>query len=309
MESRVGLSVGTLIKLLMVLLGVLLGASCLQAQSLPWNIAVDSSFRVEFLFGAQAVRDAGREGTTAAGAGHDLFQNDWYFRLPVLTGTVEVSPLTFLSGRLAGLTSVLERAGQVNRSSDAFDSTLQMPTEPLQLLNAKPSFSGWEAAGLYHLWNDGGYRFSVTAGYRQDFWHLEGKGVGASSANSSSRDDISSYGPFLGLQTAVFFPWWKARFEVLGSSLMTKKISGSLTQPDVLTEYAGRANRGGLLEVQIEGTMYVTRCLFAGLHGRYTFQESHGEFIRTNSNGVINALDIYMNDSSFMVGLDFTLAF
>ena len=112
-------------------------------------------------------------------------------------------------------------------------------------IDARPSFSGWEAAGLFHLWNDGGYRFSFTAGYREEFWGAQGEGVGLFTGVSSSvREDFSSRGPFLGLQTAVFFPWWKARFEVIGSPWITKIGSGSLNQPNFSAEYQIKGNRG-----------------------------------------------------------------
>ncbi|MGO9120876.1 MAG: hypothetical protein ACLQPD_25115, partial [Desulfomonilaceae bacterium] len=251
------MSVRTVLKILVPMLGVLFGASCLQAQSLPCGITVDSSFRVEFLFGEQAVRSSLKE---LAGVGEVdyLFRLDSKFNLPVLAGNVEVSPLTFMSGRLVGLTSVLEQSGAVQR--------LTM-LAPESLFDAKPTFNSWEAAGLCHLWNAEGYRFSVTAGYRRESWSLEGVGVpGSSGVNLSSRDDSTYYGPFLGLQTAVFFPWWKARCELVGSPWMSRKISGSVIRTDSFVTYHGWG-QGGLLEVRVEGTMHLTRFVFAGVHG------------------------------------------
>ncbi len=265
---------------------------------MPLDISLDSSFRVEFLFGSQAVRSGLRESAT-----QDLdfqIRQDTNFRLPVLAGTVEVSPLTFISGRLAGATSILEQEGEFQRFAILSAESV---------FKAKPGFSGWEAAGLCHLWNGDGYRFSVTAGYRQEFLSLAGEGVtGNSGVNRSSRDDFSSYGPFMGLQTAVFFPWWKARCELLGSPWMWKQVSGSVIRTDSALTYFGR-NQGWLLEVQLEGTMYLTRGFFVGIHGRYTSQESNGDLTRTDNGSVTRQFKIYTDDSFAMVGLDLTLVF
>jgi len=296
-----GLSVRTLIAILSVLLGVLLGAPFLEAQSLPWNLALDSSFRGELLFGSQAIRD------NSPGTGAERFRIDSDFRLPVLAGTVEITPLPFLSGRMGGLISVLEQKGTVQRNVTSFDPS---GTEVVQI-SAKPSFSGWEAAGLFHVWNDGGYRFSFTAGYREEFWGLEGNGVGLSTGVSSSlNEDFSSRGPFLGLQTAVFLPWWKARFEVIASPWITKIGSGSVKQTNFFAEYKTRTTGGSLLELQIEGTVYLRQYIFAGLHGRYTFRESVGDFTRIGNSGAIDGpSSLYTNDSFIFIGLDLTVAF
>jgi hypothetical protein len=296
-----GLSVCKLVTILSVLVGTLVGTSCLQAQSLPWNLAVDSSFRVELLFGSQAIRD------NSPGTGEERFGIDSDFRLPVLAGTVEITPMTYLSGRIGGLISILEQKGTVRINAINFDPS---GSDDVQI-DAKPSFSGWEAAGLFHLWNEGGYRFSFTAGYRGEFWGRQGDGVGLTSGLSSSlREDFSSRGPFLGLQTAVFFPWWKARFEVIGSPWMTNIGSGSLTQTGFFAEYQARTTGGSLLELQIEGTVALRQWIFAGLHGRYSFRESVGGFTRIGNGGTIYApLSLYTSDSFALIGLDLTVVF
>ena len=59
----------------------------------------------------------------------------------------------------------------------------------------KPTFWSWEAAGLYHLSNEGGYRFSLVAGYRQELWrYLTTNGQ---DENSYLRDEFVSQSPFL----------------------------------------------------------------------------------------------------------------
>jgi hypothetical protein len=277
---------------------VLFGAPCLQAESLPLDIAVDSSLRVEFLFGSQAVRSALKDSATTD---FDfLMRLDSTLRLPVLSGTVEVSPLTFISGRLAGSTSILEQEGKFQRLTTRSAESV---------FNAKPSYTSLEAAGLCHLWKSDGYRFSITAGYRADSISLAGVGVpGISGVNLSSRDDSAIYAPFLGLQSAVFFPWWKARCELLGSPLMLKKISGSVIRSDSTVTYYG-SGQGGLLEVQLEGTAYLTRSVFVGVHFRYTSQESNGEFTRQDNGLLIGRFPMYTDDSLAMVGLDITVIF
>ena len=278
---------------------VLIAVPWVYAQSSPWNLTLDSSFRMEFLFGTQAIRDR------APLQDVERFRIDSNFRLPVLAGNVEMTPLVFLSGRLGGLTSVLEQQGTIDRSAADFD----IQVAERRVINAKPSFSGWEAAGLFHLWNDGGYRFSVTAGYREEYWRLEGEGLGQT---SFLRENFQTRVPFLGLQTAVFFPWWKARFELIGSRWMTKIVSGSLSNSfnSFIAQYEARATGGGLLELQVEGTASITQNIFAGLHSRYTFQESFGEFTRKgNLRPPDLPLELYMGDSFLLVGVDLTVAF
>ncbi len=227
-----------LITLISVLVGALVGTSSLQAQSLLWNLGLDSSFRGELLFGSQAIRD-----NSSPGIAEERFRIDSDFRLPVLAGTVEITPLTYVSGRIGGIISVLEQKGTVRRNGSSFGTSGSDVVE----IHARPSFSGWEAAGLFHLWNDGGYRFSFTAGYREEFWGAQGEGFGLFTGVSSSvREDFQSRGPFLGLQTAVFFPWWKARFEVIGSPWITKIGSGSLKQTNFSGGISSQGNRGQL---------------------------------------------------------------
>ena len=105
-----------LITILSVLVGALVGTSCLHAQGLPWNLGIDSSFRGELLFGSQAIRD-----NSSPGIAEDRFRIDSDFRLPVLAGTVEITPLTYLSGRIGGIISVLEQQGTVRRNASSFD--------------------------------------------------------------------------------------------------------------------------------------------------------------------------------------------
>ncbi len=289
----------TLIRILLSLVIVLLAVPWVCAQGCPMNLTLDSSFRMEFLFGTQAIRDR------TPPQDIERFRIDSNFRLPVIAGNVEMTPFVFLSGRFAGLTIVIEQQCTIYRSAADFD----IQVAERRVINAKPGFNGWETAGLFHLWNDGGYRFSVTAGYRQEYWNLEGDGLAPDGTTSSLRENYQSRGPFLGLQTAMFFPWWKARFEMIGSRWMTKIASGTMTN-SILAQYDARATGGSLLELQVEGTASITQNIFAGLHSRYTFQESFGELIRK---GFLRPpdlpLELYTNDSFLLVGMDLTVAF
>jgi len=293
-----GLFVRKLIAILSVSVGTLVGTSGLHAQSLPWNVGIDSSFRLELLFGSQAIRD-----NSSPGIAEDRFRIDSDFRLPVLAGTVEITPLTYLSGRIGGIINVLEQQGTVRRNASSFATS---GTDHVEI-QARPSFRGWEAAGLFHLWNEAGYRFSFTAGYREEFWGAQGEGVGLfAGVKSSALEEFTSRGPFLGLQTAVFFPWWKARFEVIGSPWITKIGSGFLYQPNFSAEFHLSATGGSLLELQVEGTVALRQYIFAGLHGRYTFREAVGGFINTNNT---SPMSLYTNDSFAFIGLDLTVVF
>ncbi len=255
---------------------------------------------MEFLLGSQALRDR----TPLLDV--ERFRIDSNFRLPVLAGNVEITPLVFLSGRLGGLTSVLEGNGTYDRSAADFD----VQVKERRVIDAKPTFNGWETAGLFHLWNDGGYRFSVTAGYREEFWGLDGQSVTPpSGATSLFHEKYQTRVPFLGLQTAMFFPWWKARFELIGSRWMRKIVSGALADSFV-AQYEAKSTGGGLLELQAEGTASITPNIFAGLHGRYTFQESFGELIRKgNLTAPDLPLELYMGDNFLLVGVDLTVTF
>ena len=261
----------------------------LCAQMLPRNIAVDSSFRIEYLIGRQTL---GRE-FLDSNHGHnfdptlhrdpdpiDRLHIDFGPSLPILEGMVEVTPFRSVSGRLVGSLSVLESSGWftlVGGPAPA-DIVLFVPTllGSAELANViKPTFRSWEAAGLYHLSNEGGYRYSIVAGYRQESWTY--RVDGNQDDNSYLRDEFVSQSPFLGLQTAMFFPWWKARFEVLGSPFMTKKISHTARDSGHYQQLDGTWNKGGFIEFQTEGTVNITPSTWLGLFVRYTYEELRGE--------------------------------
>lgn len=270
-------------------------ASAIQAQDVPFGM-VDSSFRMEFLFGRQSHKLSDDKSGTFSRFGADFDP-----RVALLSGTVEVSPFPLISGRFAGGISVFERSGSVNRNNQ-FD-----PNNVVARWSVEPDVGYWELAGLYHLWNGGGYRFSCTAGYRREVWKYHGESVGSIS-NAQLRDEFASQVPFLGLQTAMFFPNWRARFEVLGSAFMNEKVSSRLQLGSFFTNIQGTINQGGLLEFQMEGNVAVTQYVWCGLHARYTYQELRGE-VTADTGAIQTSLDLATSDNYLTVGLDLTVVF
>ncbi len=97
------------------------------------------------------------------------------------------------------------------------------------------------------------------------------------SSQGSLKDEYTSSIPFIGMQTSMLFPWWKARFEVLGSPFMSKRVinnfSGTLNDANAYRASTdGSATKGGLIELQMEGSVGLSPSLFVGANASYTFQ-------------------------------------
>ncbi len=241
----------TYVKALVVLSLLVLAVGPLQAQTLPWAMGVDSSLRLELLVGSQSVGEA-----SAPVNQLDRFKFIMCPSMPVLSGTVELSPVPWASGRLAGSLSIMEPSRELYLSvGDA--------TGPLSgRWNVRPHYSSWEAAGLFHFWNAGGYRFSGTAGYRGSSWNYYGQ----NSTDAPNRDVFESRIPFIGLQTAMNFPLWKARFEVLGSPFMSQVVRNTLRQDASNSgQFHLKSDRGGMIEFQMEGTVGLCANILCGL--------------------------------------------
>ena len=122
--------------MLFILTGVVSSAG---AETLPWNLRIDSSFRAEFLFGHQEVRHLeARVPSTSrvlSGQGLDLFAVNFDPRLPVLAGVVEITPYPTVSGRLAGSIGILESSSVENRRAAAALAGI--------VWDVKPSYSSW----------------------------------------------------------------------------------------------------------------------------------------------------------------------
>lgn len=264
------------------------------AEEMPVNIGIDSSFRVEFLFGRNTIlyKDA-------LATGYSYWRMDHGPRAPLLSGVVEVSPFHRLSARVAG--SIIVVPG-----SWLFEYTSQDPETTYWSIS--PGFQHWEAAGLYHLWMGGGYRFSLVGGFRQEWWKFAGGPTLYKERLNSFREDLDTRIPFFGLQTAVFYPWWKARFELRGSPFMSKLIYAEIATGPRQVEYRGSAEDGGLIEFDLEATVMVTTNFRAGVHLRYSYQELHGETSR-NDGGTERFQDVFATESFGLIGLNLTLVF
>jgi hypothetical protein len=282
-----------------ILLAVAISAC---AQGLP-SIAIDSSFRVEYLLGGLQSRYSPPADPTI-----DRLKIDLNPQVAVLSGMVEMSPMPVASGRLLGSISVWERTGSAARPRDHWlerGDTLDW--------QAKPDFTQWEAAGLYHLWNTAGYRFSLTAGYRQEKWTFNGEPTG--SGQGTLNDEYTSHIPFIGMQTSMFFPWWKARFEVLGSPFMSKQVmnssSGTLNDGTTIGfQTQGKANSGGLIEFQMDGSVGLSSALFLGINACYTYQELYGtSTVRSQAAPAPVEYRLYTSESMFRIGFDVNFLF
>jgi hypothetical protein len=291
------------VKIMVVLCLLAVVTAPVQAQVLPWGIAVDSSLRLEYLFGSQVIRDAFPHFDSPS---YDLFRLNFAPRMPLLSGTAEVTPCPWASGRLAG--SITAYQPEIEMSRFLNGSKVGAASVFAGQFEGKSNFSSWEAAGLLHLWNEGGYRFSATSGYRQRMWKYYGS-LERHHEASPATDLLTSQIPFLGLQTAMYFPFWKARFEVMGSPFMTKIVSSSVVQGGNSARYGIRASQGGFLEFQMEGTVGITQSIRCGLTGRYTYEELRGPFNWSVNGADQPSLEAYLTESIGVVGLDMTLVF
>lgn len=273
-------------------------ASPLHAQGLPWGIGVDSWFGVDFLIARQDILNR----PTLVGPFQER-SGEWNPRVPALSGMVEVSPFPFASARLAGSISVATGNTPVVRATSVLANSLRW--------EQRTNFSSWEAAGLYHLWNGGGYRFSVTGGYRREVWIYRGDPIGSQSPDSSFREEFRSDIPFIGIQTAMNFPFWKARFEILGSWFMTKTIEQTLSQNQASETVNGTGDQGGIIAFQMEGATRIRPNITLGLHARYSFQEFIGRSVLTSgvAGAPLGPFKLIYNENVLAIGVDVGVAF
>ncbi|MFH0821686.1 MAG: hypothetical protein V2B18_02970 [Pseudomonadota bacterium] len=276
---------------------VILGLSAsAQAQQFSWNIGIDSALRLGVLFGQEGARIQDVPGSFT-----NSYRVDYAPRLPVATALVEISPHPVLSARIAGVTSFLE-GGVGSFHGTSATAPAQSPWD------VKPDFKSWEAAGLVHICSGDGYRFSFVSGYRQQGTNYVGDPSGVQAAGSSLRDEFRSYVPFIGFQTAVFHPWWKARLEILGSVFTNTRCYSLIKDGADAVEYDGKADKGGLIEVELGGTAALSQSVRMGLYGRYTYQDLHGRSTRTLS-GVNANYDLSIDQAFGVVAFDFTVVY
>lgn len=288
------------LKLLLVCLLLLLGTSGpLHAQLLsivPGPLGLDSSLRLEYLVGTQSLRSIDAGISPVHG-----FLTQFDPQLAVVSGAMEWSPFAVASARFAGAISIVEPDMCATRQRPGGTATeLDWQTHP--------EYGYWEVAGLYHLHSGGGYRFSVTAGYRQETWNYVGS---LDAGGGDLTDRHTSRIPLIGLQTAMFFPWWKARFEVLGSPFMSRSVSLFMRPDSTAYEQRVELSSGGLIEFQCEGTVNVRPYCWLGLSGRFHYEELYGNSSGGTSPPVSwNYGDrFYARESFASIGLNFNLVY
>lgn len=268
-----------------------------QAQWLPWNMAVDSSFRVGYLFGRQDFRF---DNPSTSPFGRVRFE--FNPTMPIFEGVCEISCYNMVSGRLSGVLGARGARLAVARDLDATG-------EIAGAWKVSPDVKSWEAAGLFHLFKGAGYRFSLVAGYRQEFWRYRGEPLENLASTASYREEFTSSIPFLAMQTAVSYPWWKASFEIVGSPVMSKRILSELNNGEgVSASYHGWVDHGGLIEVLIDGTVAVSSRMRVGIYARYTYVELDGE-ISSNLSGTSHPQFMYVGEDFATFGLDLSMIF
>jgi hypothetical protein len=269
------------------------------AQEPPAAVTLDSSLRAGYLFGRQLW-----ELKAPRSANFYQARSEFNPRLPMLSAVLEFSPYMRLSGRAAGSTSILESSSTfVHLGADWVPSAW----------DSRPAFNYWEAAGLFHLSGGDGYRFSLVGGYRQETWTYSGGPLGINDAtviNSDWRfmERFNTVMPFIALQTAVFHPWWKARFEALGSPRVGREVSTRFESAADSVELRGWAESGGVLEFDVEGTVFISNRLRLGVFGRYTYRELRGDITRTARDGETRH-ELLVREDFAALGLNFTYLF
>jgi hypothetical protein len=316
----------------------------LYAQWFPKHFNADTSFRVECLFSNQTLGHHDDRLLLYATNQHPQPTNPYTVGLPnpieelkvgfnnslfVLDGMVELTPVPAVSSRLRGSVSVL------NPNTDfTFESpvpiltTVQIQTNPTpppyeydnvntysygQISGSiKPQFWFWEVAGLYNLSYEDVYRYSIVAGYRQESWSYQPSNDDAT--NSYLRDDFTSQIPFIGLQTVMNSPTWKARFEVLGSPFMTKKVAHTARDQGEYMQLDGSLTQGGFIELQMDGNINVTPNALMGVYAQYSYEQLKGELTGSSKDGqnagyFTTSYNFYTLKSIWTLGLSGSILF
>lgn len=279
-----------------------------KAQFLTENMITDSSFRIEYLLGRQSV---GKYDENFLNWGPSITKNpysndpeylistvaypnpieslniDFITSQLVLDGLVEITPVPAFSGRMRANVSIAGGNKDISLGAGP-TKTGDSPTTGVPIFaplsaDVTPSYWSWEAAGQYNLSYEGGYRFALVGGYRYESQSYH-------SANDSSQNwhlwaDFSSQIPFLGLQTTMVSPTWKARCELLGSAFMKKNVSQSARDNVTFMKLDGSLTNGGFLELQVEGNVPVTQNAWVGVYTQGTYEGLKGEVTGRSVNG------------------------
>lgn len=279
-----------------------------KAQFLPENMITDASFRIEYLLGRQSVGKADDSiplwgNFTYAGSttGRPLpnpvqsLNISFITSQLVLDGLLEMTPVPEFSGRLRANVSVAGAQKEITLGNGPTKTGVTGPDAngnsydpPLPLFGSfsadvSPSFWSWEAAGQYNLSYEGGYRFALVGGYRYEYQsYLSSSGSGQPGYfGSYFRSSI----PFIGLQTAMVSPTWKARCEVLGSAFMKKNLSVGARDLTHFLNVDGSMTSGGFIELQVEGNVPVTPNAWLGVYSQFSYEGLKGEVNGTSLDG------------------------
>jgi hypothetical protein len=247
-----------------------------------------------------------------------------------LDGVVEITPRPALSARVRGSASVFnaDRSFTLETGPHPYLHQISIQTNPncktcdIDTVDTygwgelsttiKPQFWLWEAAGLYNLSYEDVYRYSIVAGYRQESWKYP---TSNSQANSPYLSDVfGAQIPFLGLQTVMFCPSWKARFEVLGSAFMSKSVAHTARDQQYYMQLDGTLTNGGFLEFQVEGNINVTPSAWMGIYSQYTYESLRGKLTGTSVNGngneyVTAPYNFYTLKNIWIIGLNCNFVF
>jgi hypothetical protein len=107
------------------------------------------------------------------------------------------------------------------------------------------------------------------------------------------------------------FPFWKARFEVLGSWFMTKTIEQTISQNQATETLNGTGDNGGVIAFRMEGATQIRPNMTVGLHARYSYQEFIGKSLMTTgvAGAAISPFKLYYNENVLAIGVDVGVAF
>ncbi|MFA6222389.1 MAG: hypothetical protein WC647_08735 [Desulfomonilaceae bacterium] len=273
-------------------------APSVRAEFLPWNIPVNSSFRVGYLYGSQVVSSASDQysGNTV--------QLDISFGFPILSGAIELAPINRLSVRMIGDVSVY---GQQNIIYGPWWTPTSGAPNGLYS-DARPGYVGVEAAGLFDVWRSAGHRFGVIGGWRREYWWYNDEETSDMNASVGSHDDVTSTIPFVGLCAEMAYPGWRSTFEFLTSRFVYKTLNGSVRQ-NQYGEYHCVAQDGVLLEGRIQGMAPITSNLLLGLYGRYSYQNVAGGFDGLKDSIVTRSLDVHVVENTLTLELQLTFFF
>ncbi|MCL5124111.1 MAG: hypothetical protein M1511_06365 [Deltaproteobacteria bacterium] len=336
-------------RLVTIITAVIFSVICttlpLYAQWLPRNFSADTSLRVEYLLGTQTLGSYNNTpllnslvtvnnpsppppelaSVNAFPNPIELMRIDFNEHLMVLDGVAELTParMPSLSARGRGSASVFNPDKSVSLSngpSPVPNGNNLTPPPPATNYgwnevpsSITPKFWLWEVAGLYNFY-ESIYRYSLVGGYRQETWsYLPSSNQGSS---SYFKDNFVSQIPFIGMQTVMFCPTWKARFEMLGSLFMTKKISHSARGDNgYMMQLDGNMTQGGFLEFQAEGNVKITPAAWAGLYTQYTFESLRGVLTGVSPDGsgeptyVPTPYNFYTLRNTWVLGLNCNVPF